>query len=214
MTIRFECSPVTTVRSRSIRCLVVLLRLGLAVFVVGGLIGSSEPVGAATTTDSAANTGYDTPAVARVGVHPVALYPAAQGSRSGVRESCVRYFVEAGGSSTTPDLAVVATEAAGVAEAGLPSASQLADDVASATGGTIKELPSGYSVAVPNGGRGIVVRVMESGGGRTNYYRVSIPGKEAFTVEGAASVDRALTHIDISANSLEEILQIIKGAGG
>jgi RHS repeat-associated protein len=107
-----------------------------------------------------------------------------------------------------------ATEAAGVAEAGFPSASQLADDVASATGGTVKELSSGYSVTVPNGGRGIVVRVMESGGGRTNYYRVSIPGKEAFTVEGAASVDRALTHIDISANSLEEILQIIKGAGG
>ena len=103
----------------------------------------------------------------------------------------------------------VATEAASV-----PGAGHLADEVAGATGGTVKQLSNGYSITVPNGSRGIVVRVMEEGGGRTNYYRVSVPGKEAFTVEGVASVDRALTHIDISSSSLDEILRIIKAAGG
>lgn len=108
-----------------------------------------------------------------------------------------------------PVARLVATEAASV-----PGAGQLADEVAGATGGTVKELSNGYSVTVPNGSRGIVVRVMEEGGGRTNYYRVSVPGKEAFTVDGIASVDRALTHIGISNSSLDEILRIIKAAGG
>jgi hypothetical protein len=103
----------------------------------------------------------------------------------------------------------VATEAASV-----PGAAQLADEVAGATGGTVKQLSNGYSITVPSGSRGIVVRVMEEGGGRTNYYRVSISGKEAFTVDGVASVDRALTHIDIGSSSLDEILRIIKAAGG
>ena len=104
---------------------------------------------------------------------------------------------------------VNATEAASV-----PGAAQLADEVAGATGGTVKQLSNGYSITVPSGSRGIVVRVMEEGGGRTNYYRVSVPGKEAFTVDGVASVDRALTHIDIGSSSLDEILRIIKAAGG
>jgi len=174
----------------------------LTLLTLVGAIGLGPTIDASASTHPAAQTrvrAIDHPTTAVVG----AEQPGSS-TTVGVSGLHLRQLVSATG---------VATEAGG-AEAGLPSASQLADDVASATGGTIKELPSGYSVAVPNGGRGIVVRVMESGGGRTNYYRVSIPGKEAFTVEGAASVDRALTHIDISANSLEEILQIIKGAGG
>jgi hypothetical protein len=95
----------------------------------------------------------------------------------------------------------------------IPSAQSLASDVADATGGTLKELKSGYSVTVPQGSRGIVVRVMEEGGGRTNYYRVSVPGKQAFTVSGDVSTDPALTHIPIGGTSLQDILRIIAGIG-
>jgi len=94
-----------------------------------------------------------------------------------------------------------------------PAAAELADQVAAATGGTLKPLGTGYSVTIPQGSRGVVVRVMESGGGRTNYYRVSVPGKQAYTVDGVASADRVLTHIDIAASSLDDILRIVASAG-
>jgi RHS repeat-associated protein len=94
-----------------------------------------------------------------------------------------------------------------------PSASGLASDLADASGGTLTDLKSGYSVTIPSGSRGIVVRVMEEGGGRTNYWRISIPGKQAFTVGGEASTDAALTHIPISGTSLQDILSIIAGLG-
>ena len=80
-----------------------------------------------------------------------------------------------------------------------------------ATGGTPQDLRSGYSVTIPSGGRGIVVRVMDEGGGRSNSYRVGIPGKQAFTVRGGASTDPAFTHIPISGTSFQDILSIIEG---
>ena len=95
-----------------------------------------------------------------------------------------------------------------------PNVGQLADELASATGGSIKELRNGYTIGIPNGGRGIVVRIMSEGGGRTNYYRASIPGKDAFTVNGVGSTDRLLTHIDISRTSLQDILNIIRSVRG
>jgi RHS repeat-associated protein len=98
--------------------------------------------------------------------------------------------------------------AAEAAEEGV-SASSLASDVADATGGTLNELDNGYSVTIPSGSRGIVVRVMESGGGRVNYWRISIPGKETFTVTGNVSTDPALTHIPIGSTSLQDILSVI-----
>jgi hypothetical protein len=54
---------------------------------------------------------------------------------------------------------------------------------------------------------------MEEGGGRTNYYRVSVAGKEAFTSEGAVSRDQNLTHVAITSNSLKEILNILAKIG-
>ncbi|BCW86097.1 hypothetical protein NicSoilE8_37700 [Arthrobacter sp. NicSoilE8] len=52
---------------------------------------------------------------------------------------------------------------------------------------------------------------MEEGGERTlRFYRVSIPSKEAFDVHGKASKIHGETHIDISQNSLDEILGIIE----
>ena len=55
---------------------------------------------------------------------------------------------------------------------------------------------------------------MESGGGRNLYYRVSVPGRQAFTRAGTVSQARDLTHIDISKDSLEEILRIVRTIRG
>jgi hypothetical protein len=50
---------------------------------------------------------------------------------------------------------------------------------------------------------------MDQGGGRTDYYRVSVPGKEAYAKDGTISKDRGLTHIDIEENSLNDITAVI-----
>ncbi|HEX5017419.1 MAG TPA: hypothetical protein VFX15_07530 [Actinomycetes bacterium] len=50
---------------------------------------------------------------------------------------------------------------------------------------------------------------MEQGGGRTNYYRRGVPGRETYTVAGEASSEAALTHIGITESSLDDILSII-----
>ncbi len=71
-----------------------------------------------------------------------------------------------------------------------------------------------YTVNIPHGSRGITVRVMERGGSRTNYYRVSVPGKETYTVSGRASRDANLTHIDIGESSLDDILSIVNRIQG
>lgn len=90
----------------------------------------------------------------------------------------------------------------------------LAQGVATRTGGVVRALEKGFEVIVPHGKRGIVVRIMREGGGRTNYYRVSIPGKETFTREGVASVDQSLTHIDITDTSLDDIVRLIERIKG
>ncbi|UJP39783.1 hypothetical protein [Cellulomonas palmilytica] len=111
---------------------------------------------------------------------------------------------------------VVATGVAANTAPRLLSPSSLADEVANATGGVLKTNKGGFTIDVPNGARGISVRVMERGGSRTNYYRVSVPGKETYTVTGEASTDAALTHMDIGESSLDDILSIIariQGAG-
>ena len=57
---------------------------------------------------------------------------------------------------------------------------------------------------------------MEEGGGRTNYYRVSVPGKGTYTVADQTSTDAALTHIPIGQSSMDDILAIVERiqAGG
>ena len=95
----------------------------------------------------------------------------------------------------------------------VPTAESLATDVADATGGTLKVLKSGYSVTIPYGNREIVVRAMETGGGRTNYYRISVAGLKTFTRTGEVSRDLALTHIPITGTSLQDILNVIAKIG-
>jgi RHS repeat-associated protein len=110
------------------------------------------------------------------------------------------------------DAARVATNAG----SRLLSPSSLADEIANATGGVVKTNKGGFTVNVPNGSRGITIRVMEEGGGRTNYYRVSVPGKGTYTVAGQTSTDAALTHIPIGQSSMDDILAVVERiqAGG
>jgi hypothetical protein len=125
-----------------------------------------------------------------------------------------------------PDEASIAATASGVvagaavfvaadtAAGAIPSTGSLADDLADATGGAVKANEGGYTVNVPNGSRGITVRIMDEGGGRTNYYRVSVPGKETYTIDGTASTDPALTDIDIRGSSLTDLLTAINRIQG
>ena len=90
-----------------------------------------------------------------------------------------------------------------------PNARSLADDVAEAIGGVAKPNKGGYTVTVPHGRRIIVVRVMEHGGGRTNYFRVNLAGKTAYSVAGEVSADAGTTHIPISEEALDHIVSIV-----
>ncbi|MEZ0579132.1 hypothetical protein [Nocardioides sp. MH1] len=122
----------------------------------------------------------------------------------------------ASGDSASDTRVVPTARVAANAGSKLLSPSSLADEVASATGGVLKTSKNGFTVEIPNGSRGITVRVMERGGERTNYNRASVPGKATYTVTGEASTDAALTHIDIGESSFDDILstvQRIQGAG-
>jgi hypothetical protein len=56
----------------------------------------------------------------------------------------------------------------------------------------------------------VTVRVMESGGGRTNYLRVSVEGKGSVDAAGMLSSDKEATHIPISSESLKLIQNVIE----
>lgn len=54
-----------------------------------------------------------------------------------------------------------------------------------------------------------------SGGRSAPYFRVSIDGKDSLTLDGVLSSDRALTHIDLTDNYLEQITNMVtKYKGG
>ncbi|MEI7038256.1 RHS repeat-associated core domain-containing protein [Fulvimonas yonginensis] len=56
----------------------------------------------------------------------------------------------------------------------------------------------------------ITVRVMEKGGGRTNYMRVSIEGKGSVDAAGNLASDPKVTHIAIDKNSLQTLARIVE----
>lgn len=56
----------------------------------------------------------------------------------------------------------------------------------------------------------VTVRVMESGGGRTNYLRVSVEGKGSVDAAGKLSSDMEATHIPIDKNSMKLIQDVVK----
>ena len=86
-----------------------------------------------------------------------------------------------------------------------------ADSVATELGGKVTELKNRYKVEIPNRNKTITVRIMNEGsGGRgKSYFRVSIDGKGYVTLVGVISSDRALTHIDMTDDYLDEIISII-----
>jgi hypothetical protein len=101
----------------------------------------------------------------------------------------------------------------------VPTPGKLAEEVAQAIGGTAKPAARGVGqvITVPYGNREIVIRIMQASGSGTDYYRVSVAGKQALTVSGAASTDQALTHIPIAESSYDDILRIVQqlqGGGG
>ena len=69
---------------------------------------------------------------------------------------------------------------------------------------------AGYSLTVPHGKRNVVIRVMEKSRERSNYYRVSIDGKQTFTKAGDVSTNMSLTHVDIEPSSHSDILNILE----
>jgi polygalacturonase len=96
----------------------------------------------------------------------------------------------------------------------IPSAESLTNSVAEATGGTVSVNKGGYTVSVPHGKRGIIVRVQREGGSRTDYYRVSVPGLNAYDVTGSPTTDRGRTHIPIGPSSLRDIVGIVNKIQG
>ena len=57
--------------------------------------------------------------------------------------------------------------------------------------------------------RRITLRIMSSGGGRINYFRISILNKGALTLAGRFSSDRALTHIPITLQNIVKVIGLI-----
>jgi hypothetical protein len=90
----------------------------------------------------------------------------------------------------------------------------LAEGVVNATGGTVKLASSGKGYVINiafKKGRDIVVRVMDEGGPRMDYYRIGVEGKASYAVSGEKTAAIDLTHIPIEATSLDDILRIVNG---
>jgi RHS repeat-associated protein len=57
----------------------------------------------------------------------------------------------------------------------------------------------------------VTVRVMESGGGRTNYLRVSVEGKGSIDAAGKFSSDPKATHLEFGNDALRMIKRLVNG---
>lgn len=55
----------------------------------------------------------------------------------------------------------------------------------------------------------LTLRIMTSGGGRVNYFRLSHATKGAIALSGGFSTDRGLTHIPITFNNIIKMVQLI-----
>ncbi|HKZ53980.1 MAG TPA: RHS repeat-associated core domain-containing protein [Anaerolineales bacterium] len=91
----------------------------------------------------------------------------------------------------------------------------LASRVASETGGTeALARGDGWRVTIPRaaqGGRNIVVRIMNSGGVRDQpYFRVSVDGKGALTLNGSWSDNPLFTHHTLTPDSLGIIKNLVE----
>ena len=95
----------------------------------------------------------------------------------------------------------------------------IARDVQSEVGGIVGPAKGdGWTNTLPRaagGGRDIVARIMNSGGGRTEpYIRVSIEGKTSFAKDGSPTNDRFLSHIPIKelSDPVHTVVSLIRQA--
>lgn len=90
----------------------------------------------------------------------------------------------------------------------------LAEKIANKFGVKVSQTKNrnGFKFSIQRNGHTLEIRIMDSGsGGRMKpYIRISIPGKQAFDIYGFPSSDRALTHIDLDAITVAEIVQLIQ----
>ena len=84
----------------------------------------------------------------------------------------------------------------------------IAKTIAKFTGASLKAAAgNGWTLTISN----FVIRVMNSGGGRTNYFRISHITNGAITLNGAYSSDRTLTHIPITVDNVYKLIKLIWG---
>lgn len=83
----------------------------------------------------------------------------------------------------------------------------IAKTISKLTGASLKTAKgSGYVLK-----RGkYTLRIMSSGGGRTNYLRLSLEGKGALDILGRLTSDRAQTHIPITLNNILKVINLLK----
>jgi hypothetical protein len=90
---------------------------------------------------------------------------------------------------------------------------QVAVSVSEKLGGTLNRAQGkGWTIDIPYENKLIVIRIMEAlSGHRTKpYYRVAISGKTALTIQGKYSNEPNLTHIDLSRDYMQQIINIIE----
>ena len=82
----------------------------------------------------------------------------------------------------------------------------IAKGIAKIVGGSIKAASgNGWIIKIGK----FTLRIMTSGGGRTNYFRLSHATKGALTILGKYSQDRGLTHIPITVSNIIKIINLI-----
>ncbi|CAG0928113.1 tRNA(Glu)-specific nuclease WapA [Thermoflexales bacterium] len=97
----------------------------------------------------------------------------------------------------------------------LRNLSDLAQKVANDLGGILRAAQGdGWRITLPQaaqGGRDIIIRIMESGGIRSDaYFRIAVAGKAAITAAGQFSNDPLLTHHPIDLSDLQSAFETIR----
>lgn len=117
---------------------------------------------------------------------------------------------EAGGEAVGEGAAAISADAAGdLASALKGPAGKLSSQVAKTFRATSTTARNGAGETYKLANGKVIVRVMEKGGGRTNYMRVSIKGKGSVDGAGNLSSDLSKTHIPINGDSLQFIKDVI-----
>jgi RHS repeat-associated protein len=177
--------------------------LNLYGFAGGDPINFSDPFGLCPGLPGCPDTG----AITSTAFDPLALFGGliAGGIKAIGARWAARTFLRGAAADAT---------AVSAAQGAATVAGSLVDDVAAATGGTVRALARGQGsrITVSTGGRNVVARIKPNGD-----YRVSIEGLSSLTREGVMSSDAALTHLtgataDDVIRLVNQATQIVKAA--